>query len=444
MDLAKKAPSKHPSNTRIGHGYVLYVFCVLLLVTILNYLDRSVISVFVEPIKRDLTLTDTQVGLLTGFAFAAVFAIAGLPLGWLADRGNRKNILAAVVMFWSLMTAACGTAASFPGFFLFRMGVGLGEAGGMVTTYSLVADYVSPARRAFAFGIMSFGSTAGSVCALALGGWAVEALGWRGAFVVVGLPGVLLAILTVITIREPLRGLSDAARTQPSSDSFVKTLKLLLARPSLVHVIAGGSISAVSNGVLSWLPAFFHREFGLGTAEIGLRLAIFQGLGSLLGTVGGGWVSGRLSQHFQDARWQMRFAGWTTLLSAPAFAASFLSPTPIVSMAFLVPAIALKFACLGPYFAMLQNLAGPTRRSTVTALSYFFITLFGSGFGPLLVGASSDALGIHREGHRLLWGLFATLPFVVWGALHFLRSTRRLLDDLRLANDFQPTAQLGE
>jgi predicted MFS family arabinose efflux permease len=438
-ELTSNTRSQARSAQQIGRSYVLYAFAVLFFVNILNYLDRSIIAILVEPIKRELALTDTQVGLLTGFAFASVFAIAGVPLGRLADRGNRKNILAAAVFIWGLMTAACGSAASFFAFFLIRMSVGLGEAGGVVTTYSLVADYVPPARRPFAFGLISFGTTMGSVCALALGGWASRALGWRGAFLLAGLPGVLMAALIVLTIREPMRGQSDAVRSEPSKETFWQSVRALWGRSSLFHVIAGGSIAAISNGVLSWLPAFFHRQYGLGPAEIGLHLVFFQGLGSALGTIGGGWLCSRPSG--QGARWQMRFAAGTTLLSVPAFAASFLSTSAIWSMAFLIPAFALKFASLGPYSAMIQNLAGATRRSTVAACSYFFVTLLGTGFGPLLVGASSDALSALREPHPLRWALCTTLPFVIWGGFHFLRANQRVLEDLKATNDPLATTQ---
>jgi predicted MFS family arabinose efflux permease len=426
-DTDAKAPRRRATSK-----YSRYVVALLFVVSFASYLDRSVIAIFVEPIKHAMALSDTRLGMLTGFAFAGIFAIAGVPLGWFADRGNRRNILAVAVGIWSLMTAACGTATSYMSLFLFQMGIGLGEAGGIATIFSLVADYVGPARRAFAFGLISAGSTLGVVGALLIGGLAAHALGWRAAFIVVGLPGLILALLVAFTIREPARGSTDHVVMEPNKESLSKTIRELLARPSLIHIIAGGAISGVVNGVLIWLPAFFARVHGMSMVEIGLKLLIFQGIGSLIGTLGGGWICDRL--YTRDARWQPWFAGCTMLLAAPAFAVSFLVTDAWVSMIFLVPAFALRFACLGPYYAGLQNVAGPTRRSTAAALSMIVNIIIGTGLGPFLVGASSDALSALHQPDALRWALCATLPFVVWGGLHFLWAARSLRQDIELAH----------
>lgn len=423
------------SRTPLSRAYSNYVLGIIFLVQVLNYLDRNIIGMLVEPIKRELVLSDTALGALTGFAFAGMFAVAGLPLGWLADRANRRNILVASLLVWSIMTAACSTIGSLSSFVLLRMGVGLGEAGGTATTYPIVTDLVPAHRRSFAFGLISFGTTTGLVLGLLVGGFGAHAFGWRGAFLLAGLPGVLVAILIAVTVREPVRGGADAMRAEPNRETLRETIGALLSNRSFVHTIAGGAISTISVAAVIWLPAYFQREFGMGSIEVSVRLAIFQGIGSLVGTIGGGWLCDRLSR--RDVRWQPRFAAWTTLLSAPAFAGCFLAPSPTWALIFLAPAFALKFACLGPYYAMLQSLAGPNRRSFSSSLSMFGLIVTGAGIGPLLIGFASDRMIAIDPQHTLRWALCTTLPFIVWGALHFFRVAQRYGEDLHLAKQHQ-------
>jgi MFS family permease len=383
-------------------------------------MDRNIISILIEPIKQDLQLSDTEMGLLTGFSFALLYSVAGLPIGRLADRSNRKNILSAALALWSAMTALCGATNSFLTLFLARAGVGAGEAGGVPTTNSLIADYFKPGQRAAANSWVGLGSTMGAALGLAVGGVVNHYVGWRWALVVAGIPGFILAIVIFLTVAEPQRGLQDGHSTPPPALATGVAIKRLFGNTPLLHLIAGGALGNVGNAIIMWLPAYYSRAFDLSTAEIGLWLTPIQGISAAVGVLGAGWLADRL--YARDPRWHPWMVALTELACVPFIIAVLLAPNQWLSFAFLVPAMMLKFAYLGPYYATMQRLAGPQLRATASAMGMFSVSIIGFGLGPVLIGAISDYFSQSEAG--LQKALCMATPILVWAAYHSYRAAR--------------------
>ncbi|MBE7217903.1 MAG: MFS transporter, partial [Caulobacteraceae bacterium] len=290
---------------RFGRGYLTWAMGLLLLLYTSNFIDRQVLTVLQQPIKEELKLTDGQLGLLQGFAFAIFYSILGIPIARLAERRSRKTIIAVSVLVWSAMTALCGTAANFATLFLFRVGVGVGEAGSSPPAHSMIADYYPPRKRATALSVYSLGIPLGSLLGAVLGGLVAQRYGWRSAFFVVGLPGVVLAILAQFTLREPPRGHSEtveAAERDPAGDalqdvgaqapSLGAVLRRLLSKRSFLHLAAGATLASFAGyGVNAFAAPYYIRTFGLSLAQVGLLFGVIAGVGAGVGVLAGGAIS---------------------------------------------------------------------------------------------------------------------------------------------------------
>lgn len=488
-----------------GYGsssYRAYVLFALLIVYIFNFIDRSLISVLGEPIRETFALSDLQIGLLSGLAFAILYTLLGIPFAMLAERRSRTWIISIALAAWSAMTVACGMAQNTFQFALARVGVGVGEAGCSPPSHSLISDYFPPEKRASALGIFALGIPIGTMIA-ALGAAWIEGqpnMNWRDAFIIMGIPGVLLAFVFKMTVKEPPRGYSDpggaaaaAARQMPSP---FKVFGVVGRMPSFWHVSLGGAIASfVGYGVGQFVPPFWIRVHGLSLQDAALIFGGVLGIAAAIGTFGSGYVADRVrARHPNSDSWlpalglaisvPIAILGYNTLAFSEGGNAI------IIAIPLLAMAAILRFAYLAPMFAVTQKLVEPRMRATAAALLLFVVNLIGYGAGPPVIGAMSDhftkqtlqsleapvtigecattesllkatrdgtdralsgtaleeALAINtnycaparKAGVR--WGISLGLLFLLWASLHFLLLGRSMKRDLWTPGESPATA----
>ncbi|HLS98986.1 MAG TPA: MFS transporter [Porticoccaceae bacterium] len=373
-------------------GYARYVLAVMTLTYTCSYIDRYILSVLVEPIKAEFGVSDTLMGLLGGFAFALLYTLAGIPIARWADRGNRRTIIALGVTAWSLMTVACGFARSFFQLALARVGVGLGEAACTPPAHSLLADYFPPEKRATALAIYSMGIPFGVMFGFLAGGWIAHFFDWRTAFLVVGAPGLLLALVVHFTVREPARGRLDTVA--PSAPfSLRETLGLIFRHRALLLIQLGGAFYAIAGyGLSFWIAPFFARVHQLPLNELASWLA----LGALVGGVGGsfaaGWVADRLGR--RGLHWYFLTPAIALLVGIPVTVVMLTVADPRIALALFLVQQFTFFCYSGPIYAVMQFLVPSTMRAMVVAVHLFVLNLVGLGFGPLLIGMMNDAFAV--------------------------------------------------
>ncbi len=406
----------------------------LALVYIFSYIDRQVISVLIEPIKREFGASDTMIGLLTGLAFGLLYAAIGLPVGRLADRGNRRNIIALCCGLWSIATMACGVAAQFWQLLLARMAVAIGEAGGMAPSIALVSDLYPRKRRSLAISLFMMGPHFGVLIGLAVGGWIAQNHGWRPAFLWSGAPGILLALLVWLFVREPQRGGFESHRPAPAlaaaanEESLLTQMRRLLAIPAFRNVAIGCGIAGVAGYAYAvWTPSFLVRTHGLDIAQAGLMFGVASGCGAVGGALFSGWLCDRLVQ--RDPRWQLRLPMIGVLASVPAALAFLLWPVGghWTLGALQVPhamVFAMAFGFLASWwpslsYSAVSQMVSAAERSVAAALLNLFITLLGVGAGPLVTGAISDVLTPIYGAQALRWALVAAMSLMLLTALFF-------------------------
>lgn len=373
-------------------GYRTYVLIALAVVGFMCSVDKVVISMFVEPIKKEFGLSDTQIGLMTGLAFAVMHGIASVPLARWADRGNRKWIIGGSFTVWTLMTAASGAAGSFWQLLAARIGVGIGEAGCIPATHSMIGDYYPRHLRPRALGAHSAGTFLGMLGGMLGGGVLVQTVGWRAGFFWLGLAGLVLAAIFHFTVREPLR--VDAVAQPESGAGLLSQLGDL--RAYLLLMVAFSTTSLAGSSVTVWLPSYFERAFALPPIQIGLGLGLCIGVATAIGSMVGGAFAVR---HARDSRsWSSGYAAWATVLVMPFYLGSFHAGSAMLAFVLLFCAFAIAGSILGPVFSTLQDLVAPSARATALAMVALAGVLVGQGFGPLLVGAISDALGVKGAG----------------------------------------------
>ena len=364
---------------------------VLLVVYLVNFMDRQLFAVLQESIRADLGLNDRQLALLGGTMFAIFYATMGVPIAWLADRTNRVRLIAIACGVWSLFTALSGLASSFLQMAFARIGVATGEAGGVAPSYSVISDYFPPARRGLAIGIFTVGAPLGLMAGTSLGAWIADTLSWRWAFILLGMPGLLLSVALVALVREPARGRYDAPnQAQAPAPKPSEALGVVLTSPSLMLLTFGAAATSFAGyGLYQWIPSFLQRSQGLGLDEVRTFLGPLFLLG-IIGAVGGGWIADRFGRKHPAA--YALVPAITIGASAPLFLAAMLVTDGRLSLALLAVPIMLGYAWLGPGLAAAQTLTRPAMRATVAAVIGFFNNLIGIGLGPLFIGAISDAL----------------------------------------------------
>lgn len=410
------------------------VLAVLLVVYIFNFLDRQIVNILAEPIRRDLGLSDTQIGLMTGIAFAAFYTFLGIPIARYADRPatNRVGLIAGALVIWSGMTALCGQAQSFVQLLLARIGVGVGEAGCSPAAHSLIADLAPPERRASALAIYALGIPIGTLLGMLIGGLLADSYGWRAAFVVVGLPGILLAGAVMLLLRDPRRGkaLRAATATQPPRTlSNREALAEILGSRAYVLLVAAGSAAAfLSYGKATWTTIFFQRTHGLSAGETGFWFGIWGGVAAIVGTFAGGWLADRFGRVNRQH-----------VLTAPAIGFALAVPLSIAAycmtdwrwaLALLMIPTLLNSLYYGPCFSSAQGLVKPEARAMASAVLLFSQNLIGLGLGPLFFGMLSDWIKPIAGGESVRWVLYGAAVIGFIPAFFFWRSSLRLNEEL--------------
>jgi predicted MFS family arabinose efflux permease len=412
--------------TPLTPSYVQGALWLLLLVYTLNFLDRQIVNILAEPIKRDLGLSDAQLGLLTGLAFAVVYTVLGIPIARFADRfaANRVTIISAALAVWSGFTALCGLASSFPQLLLARIGVGVGEAGCTPPAHSLIVDYVPADRRARGLAFYSLGVPLGTLLGYSLGGVIGEQFGWKAAFLMVGVPGMALALITMTVLKEPRRlGLVAPPPADHKPMRFGEALKALASRKAYWYACFGASvISFLGYGHAAFLGGFYARVHEMPLGQIGLALGVMLGVSGMIGTLIGGQIADRAAK--RDTRAYFTVPAVAMVVSIPFFVAGMLVEGALASLALLAIPTALNSLWYGPIYAAVQGIAGPQLRATAVAIMLFIVNMIGLGLGPLAVGALSDYLATAQgmgAAEGLRWAILVSSGFgLVTVALFFL------------------------
>lgn len=427
VDIANSAAAERLQTARRN-----YVLGVLVVVYTFNFIDRQILSILLEPIKHELGLSDTQLGLLTGFAFAAFYATLGIPIARFADRSNRRNLIAASLVVWSGMTALSGLVTNFWQLLLARIGVGVGEAGCSPAAHSMIADYFPAQRRATALGIYSLGIPVGILFGFLAGGWINEYFGWRIAFFVVGLPGIALAFVVWLTVREPQRGMAEQRADVVPPPGMFETFAYLMSKPAFRHLAAGGAITAfVGYSYTSWLPSFLARSYGMQTGEIGTWLGLILGIPGGIGITLGGYLADRFGS--RDTRWYLWIVAVALLAGVPFAAAVFLAPSAGLALLCLCVPVLLGNFYQATSFSQTQGLSSLRMRAVAAAVFLFIVNLVGLGAGPYFTGWLSDTLAPTYGDESLRWALFWVSMFNVWAALHYFFGGKHLARDLASA-----------
>jgi len=398
-------------------------------------LDRSGISILVEPIKRDLELSDTEVGLLTGFAFSLTYSLFGVPLARLADRGHRVRLLAACLAVWSAATALAGTVTSFLQLVVARVFVGVGDAGGFPAATSLLGDYYPPETRTRGMSWYNMGLALGSSLGLAFVGFMADAYGWRVAFYAMGIPGVLLAVIVVTTLREPTRGsFQDASAALPTGnvddngESWWQAVREVVRLKTMQHVLIGYAIQAFAfAGVGAWLGAFFMRSHGLSMTEVGTAVGFVYAVSGIGGVLSGVLFGPALVR--RDRRWELWWPAVATLLLVPSYVLALSLENVAVVVAALGAAMFLVLSTGGLVMAAVQSVLPAHVRAMGMALLIVAYSLIGAGAGPLLVGALSDALEPRFGTDSLRYAMMAGMGLLALGAVNLFVAARHYDDD---------------
>jgi len=427
-------------------NYRAYVLGSLLVVYTFNFIDRVVIGIIGEPIKLEFGLTDLQLGLLGGTAFALLYTLLGIPIAFIAERMNRITILSICVAIWSAMTAACGFAVNYATLFAARVGVSIGEAGCTPPANSIISDYFPADRRASALSIYALGIPIGSMIAAVGGGWIATHVGWREAFIWLGVPGVVLAIIVKLTVKEPPR-----SATQTHAPSFGATFAALAKKPTFWHVAFGSALASfVGYGVGQFLTNFMIRTHGFTLFNAAVIIGVILGLCAAIGTFTSGFLADRISRRHPNALAWLPALGFA--VATPLYLLAFVLPNIWLAMPALMIAAIMHYFYLGPMYAVTQGVAAPRMRATAVAVLLFVVNLIGYGMGPPVIGALSDflanmqlePLGLSTELCRgadvdprcaggletgLRWAMMIGVCIYLWAGLHFLISARTLRRD---------------
>ena len=395
------------------------VLSLLLLAYIFNFLDRQILGILAQPIKADLGLTDTQFGAIGGLAFALLYSLLGVPLALLADRTSRSSVIAGSLAVWSGFTALCGTATGYWQLFLYRLGVGVGEAGGVAPSYALIADYFPPERRARALATYSLGVPVGIAAGTLVGAYLASAIDWRAAFLVMGIAGVILAPILKYFVRDLPR-----SRSPVSGAPLRHVFPILARKPTFwLMALASSASSLCGYGLALWIPSVLIRSFGLDLVETGQFFASLVLVGGTAGVFAGGWLADRLGA--ADKRWYARLPAIAWLISAPTFVAGLLAPSLAVAWPILLIPNALNILWLGPVTTAVQHLVPQRMRATASASFLLINNLIGLGVGPLLIGGLSDALKQSYGAESLRYAAVACTGFYfVAAGLMWIASTR--------------------
>ena len=400
------------------------VLALLLLAYIFNFLDRQILGILAGPIITDLKLDDAQFGAIGGLAFALLYSILGVPLALLADRTSRSKVIAGAVAVWSGFTALCGTATGFGQLFFYRLGVGVGEAGGVAPSYALIADYFPPERRARALAIFSLGIPLGLAGGTLIGAYLAAWVNWRAAFLAMGIAGLVLAPAILFLVPDVKSGTRSAAQGIPLRQTF----PIIVRKPTFWLMAFAASCSSLAGyGLALWTPSVLERSFGLGLIERGQFLAALFLIGGTVGVFAGGWLADRLGQ--ADRRWYARLPAIAWLITAPTFALGLLTTNLWIAWPLLLIPNALNILWLGPVTTAVQHLVPRPMRSTASASFLLINNLIGLGVGPTLIGALSVLFKERFGDEALRYAAVSVVGFYLVAALLMLLAVKRMRAD---------------
>lgn len=408
------------AETRSYRRYVLFI---LTLVYVFNFVDRQILVILQEPIKAELGLSDTQLGLLTGFAFALFYVVVGIPIARWADVGNRRNIVSLALVVWSGMTAVSGLAQNYVQLLLARIGVGIGEAGASPPSHSMISDYYAPEERGAAMSIYSMGLYIGILVGLLLGGWLADKIGWRMAFFAVGLPGILMAVVVRLTLKEPPRGgggmVSDPAAGE--GYTFKETLSYLWGSKAFRNASLAAGFSAFAGySTLTFIPSFLIRSHAMSVSEVGVALGLIIGVSGVIGALSGGFLADKLGKN--DMRWYMWVPGIGILISLPfSMLALTLESLNTVLVCIFISNVFMS-CYLGPTIAIAHHLVKPSMRATTSAILFFILNIVGLGCGPVVTGMISDYLAPKYGVESLRYALIFSSLVILIAVVQYLRS----------------------
>ncbi len=376
-----------------------------------SYMDRQILAILLEDIKADLLLSDTQLGLLSGFAFALFYATLGIPVAALADRMNRINIISISLALWSAMTAACGLAQNFGQLLAARIGVGIGEAGSSPPSHSIIADLYPANKRALALSIYALGVTLGAAFGQTIGGNLTYFFDWRVAFIAIGLPGVFLAIIVKMFATEPMRKAEPGALSDEGQPGIMDGFRTIFKNPSAVWLVAGVTLtSMIGYALTGWTPAYLIRIFGLSTLQVGNFVAPLLAVAGVVSGLGGGWLANRLAEKYGMQAQPLMVAGLKTV-ALPFLIWFYVEQSVPVAVGVYFVAVLFQSSYLGPTFSLIQTLAPMKLRSVWAAITLLTINLIGLGIGPTMVGVLSDLLTPRYGDQSLRYALLVVAGF---------------------------------
>lgn len=412
-----------------------YGLGVLVLVYTLNFVDRQILAILLPAIKLEFNVNDWVLGFLAGPAFALFYATLGVPIAVLADRFNRRNLIAAAIVIWSAMTALSGMAGNIFQLALARIGVGIGEAGCSPPAHSMIADYYPPEQRSTAMGIYTVGISIGIMIAFLAGGWVVENIGWRAAFFIVGVPGLLLAVIVRYTIEEPPRGMSEGRADALEQPGMFEVARFLLRRKSFVHIALGSGLASFAGyASISFFPSFLVRSYGLSLSETGVYLGLVYGIGGGLGFAVGGYVADNLGR--RNKKWSLWGVAMAMMVAwLAAFPVYLLHNVSWVLALYILPTFFSNFY-LATTFAQVQGMVGLRMRAVASAFLLLILNIIGLGFGPQVAGLLSDALFAVYGEESMRYSLLIIAAIVgPWSALHYFIAGKYIESDLARGND---------
>jgi len=412
---------REPSASGASNPRIL--LALLLVAYIFNFLDRTILNILAGSIIKDLKLTDTEFGAITGLAFAILYSMLGVPLALLADRTRRSWVIAGSLAVWSGFTALCGTALSFGQLFFYRLGVGVGEAGGVAPSYALIADYFPPQRRARALAIFSLGIPLGLAGGTLIGAYLAAWINWRAAFIFMGVAGLLLAPGMLIFVRDLPR-----SKDQGPPAELRRTFPMVARKPTFWLMAVAASCSSLAGyGLAAWTPSVLERSFGFGLIERGHFLASIFIVGGTFGVFAGGWLADRLGQ--RDRSWYARLPAIAWLITAPTFVLGLMITNPWAAWPLLLIPNALNILWLGPVTTAVQHLVPRELRATASASFLLINNLIGLGVGPMLIGALSDMFKTRFGTEALRYAAVSVVGFYLIAGLLMLFAVKRLRRD---------------
>lgn len=432
VETAQAAPRGATAMSATATRAMLWT---LLVVYILNFLDRQIVNILAEPIKQELGLSDTLLGLLAGPAFAVFYAVLGIPIARYADRTttNRAWLISVSLAVWSAMTAVCGLAQNFWQLLLARIGVGVGEAGCTPAAHSLISDTVPPEKRASAIAFYGMGVPIGSLLGLIIGGVVNDLYGWRVALMLVGLPGLLLAALLPLLMKEPRRlGLAAGEKVAPQAAALPmrEAITEIFGSKAYLYIFIAASVTAfLSYGKGLWTISFFIRSHGLSTTEAGLSMAVALGLAGVIGT----WLGGKMADVFgkRDKKHLLTFPAYGMAIAAPILFLGYWAGDWRLAVALLIVPTILNAAYYGPAYACVQGLVRPQARAMAASIMLFGQNLIGLGLGPFVFGVLSDALQPAAGAESVRWVLYGAAWLGLIPALFFWRASLHLKAEMK-------------